>query len=137
MSYLVNPFARTSRAGSAWFCAGSASSYPNTDGATRIGEQQLCHELYITGCKIFHVPREDSSRGTEIAIDDWKDPGAGSIKDQVMVFQYKGKYIAIDHVCLIDLGTFSHLILGFVLGMVPGLYANKSVGMSAFIVSFV
>ncbi|KAH9882477.1 hypothetical protein J1614_000713 [Plenodomus biglobosus] len=99
MSYLVNPFSRSSRAGSAWFCAGPISSYPNTDGSTRVGDQQSCQGKYVPGCRIFHVPREDTSKTTEVAIDDWKDPEAGNTKDQVMVFQYKGKFIAIDHEC--------------------------------------
>ena len=47
---------------------------------------------------MFHVPREDGSKATEVAIDDWKEPEAGCTRDQVMVFQYKGKFIAIDHV---------------------------------------
>lgn len=48
---------------------------------------------------MFHVPREDSSKATEVAIDDWKDSAAGDAKDQVMVFQYRGKFLAVDHEC--------------------------------------
>lgn len=45
------------------------------------------------------MPREDSTKAVEIAIDDWKDADAGDAKDQVMVFQYKGKFVAVNHVC--------------------------------------
>lgn len=99
MSFLVAPFSRSSRGGSAWFCAGHTSSYPDLDDSQRIGEQRLCHQKYVPGCRIFHVPRDDSSKATEVAIDDWKDSEAGDAKDQVMIFQYKGKFIAVNHVC--------------------------------------
>ncbi|KAF1847732.1 uncharacterized protein K460DRAFT_374734 [Cucurbitaria berberidis CBS 394.84] len=99
MSILINPFSRTSRAGDAWFCAGPASSYPNVDDDSRVGEQRACNGKYIPGCRVFHVPREDSSEAIEIAIDDWKDPELGTGKNQVMVFQYKEKFIAVDHEC--------------------------------------
>jgi hypothetical protein len=98
MSFLVNPFSRSSRAGDAWFCVGPASSYPNVDDSARIGEQRLCQNKYTPGCRIFHVPRDDSSKAVQVAIDDWKDPAVGDSKDQVMVFQYKGKFVAVNHV---------------------------------------
>jgi hypothetical protein len=99
MSFLVSPFSRSSRAGDAWFNVGPASSFPNVDDSARVGEQRLCHEKYVPGCRIFHVPREDSSKASEVAIDDWKDSEAGDAKDQVMIFQYKGKFVAVNHVC--------------------------------------
>jgi len=98
MSFLVNPSSPSSRAGDAWFCAGPASSYPNVDDSTRVAERRLCRAKLMPGCRIFHVPREDSSQAVEVAIDDWKDPAHGDAKDQVMVFQYNGKFIAINHV---------------------------------------
>jgi hypothetical protein len=100
MSFLVNPFSRSSQAGNAWFCAGAVTSYPNLDDSTRVGEQRPCGEKkYVAGCRVFHVPRDDSSKATEVAIDDWKDPEVGGdAKDQVMVFQYKGNLVAINHV---------------------------------------
>jgi hypothetical protein len=98
MSFLVNPFSRASRAGDAWFCAGSTTSYPGVDDSTRVGERRLCREKYVPGCRIFHVPREDSSKAVEISIDDWRDSENGDSKDQVMVFQYNGKFVAVNHV---------------------------------------
>jgi hypothetical protein len=100
-SFLANPFRPSARAGAAWFSAGHASSYPDVDDSTRVGEQRLCRDKYTPGCRIFHVPREDSSKAVQISIDDWNNPELGESKDQVMVFQYKGKFVAINHVCLL------------------------------------
>ncbi|KAL5405235.1 hypothetical protein PMIN03_008613 [Paraphaeosphaeria minitans] len=99
MSFLINAFSQPSRAGNAWFCAGAVTSYPDIEDQTRIGEQHLCQGNHIPGCRIFHVPREDSSRAAEIAIDEWKDADAGDAKNQVMVFKYKGKLVAVNHEC--------------------------------------
>ncbi|CAN9188013.1 hypothetical protein CC77DRAFT_1029825 [Alternaria alternata] len=101
MSFLVNPFSRSSQAGNAWFCAGAVTLYPNLDDSARVGEQRPCGEKkHVPGCRVFHVPRDDSSKATEVAIDDWKDPEVGGdAKDQVMVFRYKGKFCAINHEC--------------------------------------
>jgi len=97
---LANPFSRASRAGDAWFSAGLASSYPNVDDSTRVGEQRSCGEKFIPGCRIFHVPRDDSAKATEVAVDDWKDGALGEdTKNQVMVFQYKTQFVAVNHVC--------------------------------------
>jgi len=75
------------------------TSYPDLDDSARVGEQRPCGEKYVAGCRVFHVPRDDSSKATEVAIDDWKDPEVGGdAKDQVMVFQYKGKFVAVNHV---------------------------------------
>lgn len=100
MSLLFNPFNRPSQAGgAAWFHAGPTSSFPNITDAHRVAEQRLCNDKHLPGCKVFHVPRQDSSLATQVAIDEWKDPEAGgNAKDQVMVFQYKGRFVAVDHV---------------------------------------
>lgn len=99
MSFLVSPFSRPSRAQNAWFMAGLASLYPNLDDETRVGERRPCGGNFVPGCRVFHVPSDDSSKATEIAIDDWKDPDlGGNAKDQVMVFQYRGKFFAVNHV---------------------------------------
>jgi hypothetical protein len=106
MSLPVNPFSRSSRAGDAWFCVGPASSYPNLDDSTRVAEQRMCRDKFTPGCRIFHVPREDSSKAVEVAIDDWKDPERGDSKDQVMVFRYNERFVAINHVRVSN--TFCH-----------------------------
>ncbi|OAL06982.1 hypothetical protein IQ06DRAFT_209345 [Phaeosphaeriaceae sp. SRC1lsM3a] len=99
MSFLVNPFSSNARAGGAWFCAGLVSSFPDVDDSTRVGERRQCRDQHVPGCRIFHVPLEDSSKATEVAIDDWRDQELGDSKNQVMVFQYKGKFAAVNHEC--------------------------------------
>jgi hypothetical protein len=96
--FLINALSPPPRGGGAWFNVGTASSYPNVDDSSRVGERRSCQGTTIPGCRIFHVPRNDSAEANEIAIDDWKDADAGDAKDQVMVFQYKGKLLAVDHV---------------------------------------
>jgi hypothetical protein len=106
---MFNPFTRAPRAGAAWFSAGPTSSYPNLDSADgRLAQQKLCDGKYLTGCKVFHVPKEDASLATEIAIDEWKD-GEGDTKDQVMVFLYEGSWVAVNHVCYLSL-HFPHIL---------------------------
>lgn len=57
---------------------------------------------------MFHVPRHASSKvATEVAIDEWNEGGAGAAKDQVMVFQYRGVFFAVDHVRLVSFLAFS------------------------------
>ena len=96
--FLINAFSPPPRGGGAWFNVGGASSYPNIEDTSRVGEHRSCRGTTIPGCRIFHVPRNDSAQASEIAIDDWKDAEAGDAKDQVMIFQYKGKFLAVDHV---------------------------------------
>lgn len=98
MSILINPFSSNPRTGDAWFHAGLVSSYPNIDDAGRVGERRQCLDQFVPGCRIFHVPPEDSSKATEVAVDDWRDQDHGDPKNQVMVFQYKARFVAINHV---------------------------------------
>ncbi|KAL6706252.1 hypothetical protein ACN47E_005987 [Coniothyrium glycines] len=99
-SFLSNPLARTARPGAAWANVGCVDSYPDVDDGSSVGQQRLCGGKHVAGCRVFHVPRTDGSKATEIAIDDWKDPEAGGdAKDQVMVFRYKGQLVAINHEC--------------------------------------
>ncbi|KAH9859410.1 hypothetical protein IAQ61_011191 [Plenodomus lingam] len=99
MSHLTHPFSRSPRTNTAWFCAGPASSYPNVDDSTRVGDQHACQGKYLPGCRVFHVPRTAGAKATEVAIDEWKETGAGSTREQVMVFRYKGGFVAVDHEC--------------------------------------
>lgn len=61
----------------------------------------------MPGCRIFHVPRDDSAKASEIAIDDWRDADAGDTKDQVMVFKYRSKFVAVNHVCFVPSYLFT------------------------------
>ena len=110
-SFTVPP---SSWAGNAWFCVGPVSSYHNVDesGSAVLAELRrstcgqgdvLSTKERAVGCRVFHVPRDDSSKATEIALDDAdvdgnKDLPLRGLQDQVLVFRYKGKIHAVDHV---------------------------------------
>ncbi|KAF3765361.1 hypothetical protein M406DRAFT_256306 [Cryphonectria parasitica EP155] len=103
MASFFSPFSR-SRAGNAWFPVGLASSFPNItgdDGALIRDMRPCAHDdEQRSSCRIFHVPKEDSSKATEVPLSDpGSPPEAGGLQDQVMVFQYKGKFHAINHEC--------------------------------------
>ncbi|KAF2632345.1 rieske domain-containing protein, partial [Macroventuria anomochaeta] len=96
---MFNPFSRAPRGGVAWFNAGPVVSYPNIETAdSALAQQRLCNDAYLPGCKVFHVPKEDATQASPVAIDDWKD-GEGDTKDQVMIFRYNGKFVAVNHEC--------------------------------------
>lgn len=97
---MFNPFSRAPRGGAAWFNAGLVSAYPeNTGEEGPLAQQRKCDEVFRPGCKVFHVPKEDATQASSVAIDDWKD-GETDTKDQVMVFRYEGKFVAVNHVSL-------------------------------------
>lgn len=106
MTSFFTPFSR-SRAGNAWFCAGPTSSFydmTSEDAGQLAGTQpHPCQGDQTTdagtACKVFHVPKEDSSKATEVALNNMDAaPELGGLRDQVLVFQYKGKFHAINHV---------------------------------------
>jgi hypothetical protein len=58
-----------------------------------------------------------------VAIDDWKDPEeGGDARNQVMVFRYNGKFVAVNHVWFLlldDVGYASDVRLGMPPFVVP------------------
>ncbi|KAJ9157145.1 hypothetical protein NKR19_g3792 [Coniochaeta hoffmannii] len=79
-----------SRADADWFHVGPASAFPNL-----VSQPLLCKGDTTPGCKVFHIPKDNPSDGTEVPIDDV----GVDLKDQVLVFQFRGKFHAIDHSC--------------------------------------
>lgn len=82
---------------------GRASSYPDitSEDNLQIRDRRPCEkgDNTVNGCKVFHVPKEDSSKATEVTLDESGPPAeAGGLKDQVLVFRYKGKFHAVNHV---------------------------------------
>ena len=64
-------------------------------------EPRICNAEPSPGCKVFHISRADGSQGSEVplAADLLESHEVeGHLKDQVLVFQYRGKFHAIDHV---------------------------------------
>ncbi|KAK3345994.1 hypothetical protein B0T25DRAFT_266856 [Lasiosphaeria hispida] len=110
---MFNPFRASSKSGAAWFPVGAASSFPDLglsadaadDGV--LSSPRLCKTGDTTkpGCKVFHVPKTDSAQRTEVSVaadDDSEEAceiGGHDMVDQVVVFQYRGKFHAIDHQC--------------------------------------
>jgi hypothetical protein len=61
----------------------------------------MCNDELKPGCKVFHVPKTEPSQGTEVPVDSDSDELSEAKMDltnQVLVFQYRGKIHAIDHV---------------------------------------
>jgi hypothetical protein len=80
LALAMNPFTRPS---AAWHLVGLASEFPSIDDDSRI----------VPRCKAFNIPKAND---TIEPVEDIDLPG--ELKDQVLVFKYKGKYHAIDHV---------------------------------------
>ncbi|KAJ5580285.1 uncharacterized protein N7459_006270 [Penicillium hispanicum] len=87
--HLMNPFIRRSQADAAWHPVGLTSALPELDAdkdAYRIAPR----------CKAFAIPKTATSAGAPAEVDI---DLPGDLKDQVLVFKYKGKVHAIDHQC--------------------------------------
>lgn len=97
------------RGDAAWFNAGSATSYPDIQPmdadavvAEVIATPRPCSStMSVPGCKIFQI-KEDASgtvSAAEVLMQDIAQvEGTDTLKDQVLVFQYKGRFHAVDHV---------------------------------------
>lgn len=104
----MNPFRAWRRTENDWFSVGLTSSFPDLDTTTTaLSSPRLCTGLpdLTLGCRAFHVPKEDTSKRREVPIaEDATDATASDtgadldLTDQVLVFLYRGKFHAIDHV---------------------------------------
>jgi hypothetical protein len=103
MNIFLNPFRGPSRTGGEWFSVGLASSFPDiglhVDETESEPQPQLCGNHGANtkpGCKVFHVPKTDSSQRIEVQVP--ADDTVQDLTDQVLVFQFRDKFHAIDHV---------------------------------------
>ncbi|KAF4980014.1 hypothetical protein FZEAL_3876 [Fusarium zealandicum] len=94
----MNPFWSFSRRGASWTFVGLTSSFPDlgTD-AGNLAKFRICNTKAMPGCKAFQVSKENGSEPAEAVVGD--EAMEGELADQVMVFQYKGKFHATDHSC--------------------------------------
>ena len=110
---MAQPFVASYQRGDTWFCVGAASTYPDL---TRSGEDVLADHLLpnISGCqsseaasstqrncKVFLAPEKGDRAGQVVQLsDDPKDQLDASLRrgDQVLIFQYKGRFHAVDNV---------------------------------------
>lgn len=103
-----NAFVAPSSAGDAWFSTGLTTSFPNINASSSalLSHRFPCKDSVAPGCRIFHVPRTDSTRAVEV---DFEDPEAANLlaglKEQIIVFQYQGEFHAVDHVSCILLSV--------------------------------
>ncbi|KAL7782203.1 hypothetical protein V8C37DRAFT_397989 [Trichoderma ceciliae] len=99
----MNSFAATSRLGAEWFSVGLTWSFPDLGfDDENLAKYRLCSAELKPGCKVFQVPREASSERAEIKFREdgsFERSDTKGLKDQVLVFQYKGKFHAVDHKC--------------------------------------
>jgi nitrite reductase/ring-hydroxylating ferredoxin subunit len=98
-------FVAPNRRGDAWFSVGLASSFPNIteSGSDIVADTRPCgggQGEEAPGCKVFQVPKDDSSLAAQVDSSDVEEAAftARDLKDQVLVFQYKGKFHAINNV---------------------------------------
>lgn len=96
-----------------WFCTGPASSFPNiTDTSEKyfkLAWPQPCNSssepsspsspsaTKAPGCKVLHP--QPTGAVTEVDIDAAVGEDAWLMREQVLVFRYKGVFHAVDHAC--------------------------------------
>ncbi|RAQ40900.1 Rieske [Aspergillus flavus] len=81
----MNPFVQRSQA--AWHRVGLVSEFPD------LQLDNDCSPI-APSCKAFNIPKTNIGPPVEADIDL-----PGDLKEQVLIFQYKGKIHAIDHQC--------------------------------------
>lgn len=87
----MNAFIQQFRANSSWSRVGLASEFPDLsldNDCSRIAPQ----------CKAFSIPKKYGPSASNAPVEADLDM-LGDLKDQVLVFKYKGNIHAIDHVC--------------------------------------
>lgn len=97
----MNPFRAPFRAGADWLFVGLTSSFPDlgTDD-DNLSEVRNCSGESKPGCRVFYAPKEDSFESSRslVAVEDLESCSEWDLKDQVLVFQYRGKFHAVDNV---------------------------------------
>ncbi|PKS08063.1 hypothetical protein jhhlp_006675 [Lomentospora prolificans] len=98
----INPFRSPSRPEAEWFSVGLASTFPDVGDDGELSRFRSCNAGMRPGCKVFYSPKTDNSKREELSIEDdsYLSTDIGrDLKDQVLVFQHRGKFHAIDHRC--------------------------------------
>lgn len=104
-----------SQLGAEWFSVGLVSSFPDSGfDDDNLAKYRTCSADLKPGCKVFQVPREDGLQSAEVAIREdgtLQRSDMKGLKDQVLVFRYKGKFHAVDHVSQTSRQIDSHIIV--------------------------
>lgn len=120
--------------GAGWTFVGRTSEFPDVDGLdeNNLAEKRPCkngsrngaaNEEVLPGCKVFRIPR--TAAGPSVVVEDGdaaiveeiapEDAGAPEhmkgMRDQVLVFRYKGKFHAVDNVSPFPFSFFSSFFL--------------------------
>ncbi len=100
---IYNTLVTRSHAGDAWFFAGLTTSYPNiiASSSTVLSDSLPCQDSVAPGCKVFHMPTTDSSQAVEVNVEDIQTAMFDGLREQVVVFKFKGQFYAVDHVSAI------------------------------------
>lgn len=101
-----------------WFYTGLASSYPditNSD-SVALSSRIQCGDAALLGCKVFHVPPNDSSAAAELDIDE---AVAAKLDNQVLIFQFRNKFYAVDHVRTLRISQTANCRRPGVSGVLP------------------
>jgi hypothetical protein len=102
----MNAFRAPSRLGAEWFSVGLTSSFPDLGfDDENLAKYRECSADLKPGCKVFQVPREDGLQRAEVVFGEGgalERSDMKGLRDQVLVFQYKGKFHAVDHVSQSD-----------------------------------
>lgn len=85
----MNFFRQPSQPGASWHPVGLASAFPDLS-----LDNDDCR--IKPGCKAFSIPKTIGPQEAPVEADI--DLPGNDLKDQVLVFKYKGKIHAIDHV---------------------------------------
>ena len=87
-------FSRESSSTKGWYRIGLLSDFPDVE-----SKDETCR--VTPSCKAFTIPNTNNHTTTTSPLEpiqaDIDTPG--DMKDQVLVFKYKGKIHAVDHVC--------------------------------------
>jgi|SRR5690349_8168713 len=101
-------FKTPSRPEAQWFPVGLASSFPDvgadeeSEAVTTLSHPRpACNGEAKPGCKAFRIPKTNPSEGSEVPVTEEDVPA--DLTDQVLVFQRKGKFHAVDHVSHCDI----------------------------------
>lgn len=107
---MATPVQSPGRPGDEWFFAGLASSFPDITDSNKpyfkLAWPQPCRPSTVgtetPGCRVFH-PRKTTAEGParveEIDVELAVGQDAWIMKEQVLVFQYRGRFHAVDHAC--------------------------------------
>ncbi|KAF2665156.1 hypothetical protein BT63DRAFT_86472 [Microthyrium microscopicum] len=103
---MARPYGSSSLHGEGWINVGLTSSFPNISdsGSIVLAEQVSCDDKSIGehGCKVFLAPdAEDGNvQATQLSEHPNEQVNASLRKGhQVLVFQYRGKFHAVDNKC--------------------------------------